>query len=96
MSLILPLIPLGTIILWVTTAVSSTVPRISPASTESPTLATFLNSHFFSLFKGFTITPLFKKSPASSLSPTRGLWIPSNICSIIPGPSSTESGAPVV
>ena len=34
-----PLIPLGTMILWSTTSVSGTVPSTSPPTTRSPVLA---------------------------------------------------------
>jgi len=83
--------------LWSTTAVSCTVPIISPASTTSPTFAVALNSHTFVLFNDLTATPFLRKWEfAASCIALSGLWIPSNIDSINPGPSSILNGSPVV
>ena len=85
----------GTIILCNTAEVSCTSPSTSPAFKTSPTLATGLNSHFFSLLMESTSIPLAMKSPEASLMILKGLWIPSKMELITPGPSSTDNAPPV-
>ena len=76
--------------------VSCTVPKTSPGPTSSPTFTEGENFHFFSLSRAGTAIPRVILLPTASYIPLRGLCIPSYIVSIRPGPSSTESGAPVV
>ena len=81
--------------MWVITVVSSTVPKISPATSSSPMFAQGSKSQSFSLSKAGAVTPFFRKFPARASSFSSGLWIPSYILSSIPGPSSTDRGLPV-
>ncbi len=82
--------------LWRVEAVSWTVPTTSPAVTLSPRFAMGTNFHFFFLSRASAETPLLMMSPTLSLMTGRGLWIPSKIDVASPGPSSADSGAPVL
>ena len=63
----------GTMILCKTAVVSCTSPSTSPPFTLSPTFATGLKAHFFSLLIESTSIPLAMKSPDSSLMILKGL-----------------------
>ena len=61
-----PSSPGGTMIFWVTAAVSSTVPSTSPPVRKSPSLATGTNSHRASRDSLGRSMPRVMRSPASS------------------------------
>ena len=87
----------GTSTLWVISGVSGTSPSISPPETLSPGFTPLgLKCHFLLRSSAGTFIPrLMKMLFATSLIASSGLWIPSYILPIRPGPSSTLRGAPV-
>jgi len=71
-------------------------PKISPPVTIWPILIFLFGSkfHYLSKSKAGTSAPLGIKTLSDYLAITsRGLWIPSNICSRIPGPRQTDKGS---
>ena len=68
----------GTMILCSTTAVSWTVPRMSPPVTLSPGLATGTKSHSFSRSRAGTSTPRSRVFlPVCFMMTSSGRWMPS-------------------
>ena len=78
MSVMVPLMLGGTMILWSTTGVSGTVPMTSPPTTWSPAWAVGVKSHSFSGSMGGTSTPRGRLLlPAFFRISSKGRWMPS-------------------
>ena len=78
MSVMVPLMMGGTMILWSTTGVSGTVPITSPPSTFVPGVTTAVKSHFFSRSRAGTSTPRGRLFPCTfSIMTSSGRWMPS-------------------
>ena len=73
----MPDFPGGTMILWLTTRVSSTAPRMSPADTRSPGFTNGAKRHFFSRLRLGTSTPRASRSPEIARMASSGRWMPS-------------------
>ena len=76
-SLTVPAILGGTMILCRTALVSCTVPMTSPPESLSPFLTVGVKSHFFSRFRAGTCTPRAMVSPQSLRISVSGRWMPS-------------------
>ena len=75
--------------------VSSTVPRIEPGPTSSPFFIVGLKWYFFFMSTGVVWMPLPMNAPDFAAISSSGLWMPSYILPITPGPKSTDNGCPV-
>ena len=77
MSVMVPLMLGGTMILWSTTGVSGTVPITSPPGTIAPTSTVGTNCHLRSRLSAGTSMPRVMLEPVRSRISGSGRWMPS-------------------
>ena len=78
-----------------TRAVSATVPITVPPATSAPATRAGTKRQRRAGSSGATFSPRRIHAPLWAWMPGSGRWMPSKMPPMSPGPSSTESGAPV-